>query len=359
MKVFYDSTIFSRQAFGGISRYFVELINHMPPEVTAEMGVRASANIYLKNLRNHGRYINLSRIPDYRKLNRLINHRYDAAIMRCADYDVMHPTDYNTFMRGRNRRPYVITVHDLIAEHIHPKGTERPQKLLDMEQCIRSADAIIAISHATKADIVNMYGIPQERISVIHHGYSPAPTTQKGSPLGIGPYILYVGERGGYKNFATLLTAFKILAQKYPDLRLVCTGRPFKPHEKQTLKCAGMERKVINGLFATEQMHAVYAGAQCFVLPSLMEGFGMTILEAFAAGCPVALSHTSVMPEVAGPGGAYFNPHEPEEMASVIERVITDSAYRQTLLSAASRKLEEYSWDKCAALTTDVYRKLI
>lgn len=358
MNIFYDSTIFSRQTFGGISRYIVELINHLPDDVEPILGLRASDNIYLPSLKHPRRHVTLRGIPDHKHLARIINHRFDARIMKRGNYDVMHPTDYNTYLAGLNRKPYVVTVHDLILEKTHRPSQPRHRNMLVMEQCVKGADAIIAISEATKRDVMEIYGIDERKITVVHHGYTPASTIATSPLPHLGPYILYVGERNLYKNFATLLKAFAILAPRYPDLKLVCTGRPLTKDERMEIAAAGLTGRVVQQMFGTDQMHSLYANAECFVLPSLMEGFGMPILEAFAANCPVALSNTSCMPEIAGSGGAYFNPTEPEDMAASIERVLTDTAYRTELTSAAAQKLKEYSWEKTACQTANVYRTL-
>lgn len=359
MKIFYDSTIFSRQTFGGISRYFVELINHMPDYVEPVLGFRASDNVYLELLKEPRAHLSLHHVPDHKKLCRFINRRFDARIMKKGAYDILHPTDYNDFFESRNSRPCIITVHDMIHEVLRDKSLPKSKATEQIERNIRRADHIIAISHATKKDILECYGMDESRITVIHHGYSPAPSvTDMKKPIE-GSYILFVGERGGYKNFATFFEAFKILASRYKDLNLVCTGRPFKSAEKRMIAEAGLIGRVTHRMFDNDEMHAAYAGAECFVFPSRYEGFGMPILEAFAAGCPTAVSRASCLPEVAGEGAAYFNPDSAEDMAETIGRVISDSEYRTSLKEAATRRLKNFSWDKTSRLTAETYKSLL
>lgn len=121
--------------------------------------------------------------------------------------------------------------------------------MLVMEQCVKGADAIIAISESTKRDVMEIYGIDERKITVVHHGYTPASAIASSPLPHLGPYILYVGERNLYKNFATLIKAFAILAPRYPDLKLVCTGRPLTKDERTEIAAAGLTGRVVQQMF--------------------------------------------------------------------------------------------------------------
>ena len=142
MKVFYDSTIFSRQTVGGISRYIVELVNHLPDDIEPMLGVRASENMYLGELRQRRAHLSLRYMPDHRKLYRKINGFFDRRIMSRGGYDIIHPTDYNTLYPRYNDRPVVLTVHDLIHKRL--EGWFRPGAIDDIDRCIVSADALMS-----------------------------------------------------------------------------------------------------------------------------------------------------------------------------------------------------------------------
>jgi len=357
MKVFYDSTIFSRQTIGGISRYFVELINHLPDGVSPLLGLRASENMYLDELKQRRRHLSLRHVPDHRKLYKKINRFFDRRIMEKGDYDIIHPTDFNTDYLRYNSRPVVLTVHDLIHKRL--PGWFKPQAIDDFDRCITSADALIAISNATKNDIVDYYGIDGNRITVVYHGYTPVTGVDAARPPVKGRYILFVGKRGGYKNFDTLLRAFSIIAEHDRDLKLVCTGRPFTSEEKRLIGAAGVSSRVEQHLFSPGEMGALYAGAQCFVFPSRLEGFGMPILEAFAAGTPVALSDASCLPEIAAGGAVYFNPDDASQMAEAITGIIEDKGLRASLIAAGNARLRDFSWERTASLTAGVYASVV
>lgn len=357
MKVFYDSTIFSRQTIGGISRYFVELTNHLPQSVTPMLGLRASENLYLDELRTPRRHLSLRHVPDHRKLYRKINGYFDRRIMKRGDYDIIHPTDYNTVYPKYNSRPVVLTVHDLIHKRL--PGWFSAGAIDDIDRCIMGADALIAISQATKDDMVEYYGLDAGRITVIHHGYTPVAAGECVKSPVDGRYILFVGKRGGYKNFDALLKAFAIIAEKDRDLKLVCTGRPFTSDEKRAISAAGVAGRVEQHLFPTSQLGPLYAGALCYVFPSKLEGFGMPILEAFAAGTPVVLSDVSCLPEIAADAALYFNPDDPADIADAVSRVIYDPQERLRLIEAGVRRLSDFSWEKTAAMTAGVYDSVL
>lgn len=357
MKVFYDSTIFSRQTIGGISRYIVELVNHLPDDIEPMLGVRASENMYLGALRQRRAHLSLRYVPDHRKLYRKINGFFDRRIMSRGGYDIIHPTDYNTLYPRHNDRPVVLTVHDLIHKRL--EGWFRPGAIDDIDRCIVSADALIAISEATRRDIVSYYGIDESRVTVIHHGYTPVAADRCAASPVDGRYILFVGKRAGYKNFDSLLKAFAIVAERDRDLRLVCTGRPFTADERRAISAAGVSSRVEQHLFPTSALAPLYAGAQCFVFPSKLEGFGMPILEAFAAKTPVALSDASCLPEIAGGAALYFNPDDPADIAASIRRIIDNPEERARLIDAGTKRLADFSWQTTAEKTARVYRSVL
>lgn len=277
--------------------------------------------------------------------------------MKRGNYDIIHPTDYNDFFLEYNNRPCVITVHDLIHKRL--ENYTRPALVKTIENSIFKADRLIAISHSTKADLINFYGIDEGKISVVHHGYTPVSTPQfLNSPVKEN-YILYVGARGGYKNFNTFIEAFSIIAAEYPELKLVCTGKKFSGAEHKDISRLGLSGKVIQHLFAPREMPALYAGAECFVFPSKLEGFGMPILEAFAAKTPVVLSDATCFPEIAAYAGVYFDPDDPHSIAEKIRSVISDKELREQKIALGTERLKEFSWQKTGFKTAEVYRSLL
>jgi glycosyltransferase involved in cell wall biosynthesis len=167
-------------------------------------------------------------------------------------------------------------------------------------------------------------------------------------------YLLFTGNRGGYKNFDLFIKAVAPLLKKY-DLRLICTARPFDKKETDLIEYLDIGNSVICRLVSEEELIALYARATAFVFPSLYEGFGIPVLEAFAAGCPAILSNTSSLPEVGGNGAVYFDPYSIDDIRTAIERVITSETLQKELIEKGKEQVKNFSWEKCARETMNVY----
>ncbi|WP_300968667.1 glycosyltransferase family 1 protein [uncultured Duncaniella sp.] len=359
MNILYDSHTFSEQTFGGISRYFVELINHLPPECRPHIPLIASENEYLKLLEEKKSAISLRHFPEHRKLYYFINGFADRHALRTKSYDIFHPTGYDPYFIGKTKSPVVVTVHDMIYHEGLISGKHTSEIIENMRKTTLAADRIIAISDATKRAILRFYDIDESKIDVIHHGFTPVSgNTEK---LGYCPerYLLFVGQRGGYKNFATLLKAFSKIAQKDKTLNLMCTGRAFSKAENNRIAELGLSGRCHHHFIPTEDMNALYANAECFIFPSKMEGFGMPILEAFAARCPAVISETSCFPEIAGDGGIYFNPENPDELAEKIMLTINNLCFRRKKIEDGERELKRFSWSKTGNETAETYSKVL
>jgi len=360
MKVLYDSIVFSDQTFGGISHYFVELMNNLPAPWDYRLSLWASENEYLKLLDKPCRHIPLRHFPEHRKLYRAINARADRRNISKGGYDVFHTTGFTPRLLPMSKAPVVATVHDMIYLDNYRNGHLKREVFENVEKTILAADHIIAISRNTRRELLEHFPqISGERVSVVYHGVSLPEGELLPLPGMPDNYVLFVGQRGGYKNFSTFLRAFSILADEDKTLQLVCTGRSFGKGEREEICRLGLAGRVVSKFIDAFDMPALYANARCFVFPSKAEGFGMPILEAFASGCPVALSNASCLPEIAGEGGVYFNPDDPEEMAMKISGIIFDEKFRLFMIDRGREKLSEYSWTKTAALTAEVYNKVI
>lgn len=359
MNVLYDSHIFSEQTFGGISRYFVELMNHLPSGWNPRLSLIASENDYLPLLKNKPPTIPLRHFPEHRKIYYFINGIADRRALKKHDYNVFHPTGFDPYFIGRVNSPVVVTVHDMIYHHGLNPGKHTAEIIENMRKTTLAADRIIAISESTKRSILQFYDIDESKIDVIYHGFDPVAGNTARLPYCPERYILFVGHRGGYKNFRTLLEALSIIAPKDKTLHLVCTGRNFSKEEARVISNAGLTDRCMCRFIPSRDMSALYANAQCFVFPSKMEGFGMPILESFAAKCPAIISDTSCLPEIAGKGGIYFNPDDPEELALKIEETISDPALRLEKIKAGEEELKRFSWSETGCRTAESYLKAI
>jgi len=350
MKIFYDNQVFMMQKFGGVSRYFCELMKHSQGLFDYSVGGIFSDNYYACELGFHKSFPVKTNFKGKWRLQKWLNER-DSIKKLKDNCDVMHPTYYDDYLVEKTNKPLVITVYDMIHE-LFPAGfTDYPNKKKLLE---RSAQ-IIAISQNTKKDILKFHPqIPEEKISVVYLGTSWDILENKEKQN----YILFTGERNFYKNFNNFIYAVAPLLAKY-DLQLKCTGRPFTNSENDLLK----QQKIFDRTsiqFANEdELKEFYANAICFVFPSLYEGFGIPILEAFACGCPLVLSNTSCFPEIAGDAGIYFEPESIDNMREKIDMVICSELLRKTHVSKGFERLKAFSWRQCAEQTAKVYENCI
>lgn len=350
MRVLFDNQIFSWQKFGGISRYIVELMSNLENIVSCKLPKTFSDNVYLKN-----KII----LPQFKGKNRIYTafNRASSIVSLSGDFDILHPTYYNPYFLKHLTHPYVITVHDMIHERFSEQFIN-DNTTSEKKQTILNAEKIIAISEHTKNDIIDIYGINPEKIDVVYHGVT---LVEQSIPKYKIPkdFILFTGQRNGYKNFKNLCIAFSKLVASFPNLKLVCTGSQFSPEELLLLTKIGIKDKVIH-IFASEsELAYLYKNALCFVYPSIYEGFGIPILEAYGYKCPLCLSKTSCFPEIASNGGSYFDPLDPDSIALSIERAIVDDSYRKFLIHNGQKRLENFSWRKMANETLLTYKRAL
>lgn len=355
LKILYDSYIFSYQRYGGISRYFVDLMENLPSDFLFEENVKFTDNVYLKSSSQFKKVITLPVNRGKSKVQTALNKPLDIFALQRGKYDLFHPTYYSSYFIKYLKSPYVITVHDMI----HEKFSSDDETITQKKKSILGANRIIAVSHNTKRDLIDIYGISPAKIDVVYHGYSFNANIEEPVSLQNHSYILFTGARHGYKNWYNFVKAFKILNDIYPDIKLVCTGSKFTNEEKDYLVKNKLTEQVLQLFVSDSQLVWLYKHAICFVYPSLYEGFGIPILEAFASGCPLLLSDTSCFPEIAEKGGLYFNPNDVESMADSMKRIVEDSALRERLIANGNLRLKDFSCRKMAEQTAQIYMKAI
>lgn len=356
--ILYDSTIFDLQKFGGISRYFCEIISRL--NIPYDISVHYTKNHYLAQYRISKHY---TRIPNFlfKYFEQKIYHKNQKLtrkLLLSSPPYLFHPTYYNlSFLKYIGNNPFVITVHDMTYERLpeYFSGVEATIQL--KKEIITKANRIIAISENTKKDIVEILNINPQKIDVIYHGTSmQAPNGQYKLKLPT-KYILFIGDRSSYKNFQRLLEAFAIIHQTDKELYLICTGSTFSQEEEQELTRLNITSQTIQISIDDKSLNELYNRATLFVFPSLYEGFGIPILEAYVCDCPVALSNTSCFPEIAGDAGAYFNPYSIESMTETITNIINHPTKRLKLIQAGRERLKRYSWENAVKETEKVYLK--
>lgn len=372
MKILYDYQIFSLQTYGGISRYFFELMNHFidDPELSFEFPIFFSHNIYLKNAEfsHHITFFPHLKLGFKRKIIKRLNAKNLTRIkqsLQGQDFDVFHPTYYDLyFLDELKNKPFVLTIHDMIPE-IYPEmfsktdTTAHNKKIL-----VERADKIIVVSENSRKDLLQFYDINNEKVKMIYHGCPFSRTeindVQPGGLKLPEKYLLFVGKRKLYKNFNRFIKAASSLMEADKSLQIICAGGGnFSNEETILLKTLNLEGRIaIYHPSVNETLISLYKHALAFVFPSVYEGFGFPILEAFACGCPVILSHTSSFPEVAGEAGCYFDPLYEESIHNAIKQVIYNDQLKEQLKNKGFKQLQKFSWNKTAAETRDFYKSV-
>jgi glycosyltransferase involved in cell wall biosynthesis len=221
---------------------------------------------------------------------------------------------------------------------------------------IKRAQKIFTISQDAKNAIINYYNINSEKVVVTYPGLKMVKAKKTDlKKYGVeGDFILYVGTLQPRKNLLKLIEAYKILVSQDFDLQLVIVGKKGWLYQEifRKVKELGLTKKVIfTGFVPDEALPAFYQQAQCFVLVSLYEGFGLPVLEAMAYGCPVVVSNVSSLPEAAGQAGILVDPANPEAIAAGIKQAIQN---RKELVKKGYQQVKKFSWDKCAKETLKV-----
>lgn len=214
------------------------------------------------------------------------------------------------------------------------------------------SDRLIAVSEATRTDLLHFYRIGKERVAVIAHGVEPAFSRLDRSHT--ESYLLCVSTLHPHKNLPRLIRAY---GRKAYDFRLTLAGlRGFHADAiGRLIEELGLRDSVqITGWVPRDELYSLYERARAFVYPSLFEGFGMPVLEALAAGIPVACSDIPPLREVAGDAALFFNPMDEDEIASALERIVNDVPLRETLAKAGPERARPFTWDRCAELTLQV-----
>lgn len=281
-------------------------------------------------------------------------------MLKEGNFDVFHPTFFdNYFLKYIGDKPWVITVHDMMPELFPEYFNTRNEQIQFKKKYLNQAAAIIAVSEQTKKDMIRLLGIPADKITVVYHG-GPDKEDVKDDSLIDAPYFLYVGTRDAYKNFPQTLADFADFHHNHPDVKLVCTGGDFTLVEINMIEKLGIADVLVHISANGHDMKVLYAHAIAFVYPSLYEGFGMPILEAYAYGCPVLLNNKSCFPEIAADAAIYFD-SEPgkSNLVEMFERIyqLSDEEKNEIVAKGYSR-LNDFSWKKSAETLAEVYRKV-
>ena len=367
MRIAFDYQTFALQTYGGISRYFVRLAQEF---LTAGEQVRICApfhiNAYLRLL--PAECVKGKRIDRYppksARLFKLYNRLASRNAIQKWQPSIVHETYYARHGSASNKCPTVITVYDMIHELFAQEFLPDDKTASTKRVALGRADHVICISENTKNDLIKLHGLHEHKISVILLGFDAFPARNLDAltqPNKVKPFLLYVGSRDGYKNFARFLRSIAASANLKFDFDVVAFGGgSFNSAELTLISKLGFSAFQVKQISGDDTLLGhYYSTARAFVYPSLYEGFGIPPLEAMAHGCPVVSSDTSSMPEVIANAGEYFDPTSVDEMRHAIESVVYSESRISELRSLGTVRLAHFSWSKCAEQTLRVYRSLL
>lgn len=361
MKILYDHQRFSVQNTGGITRYFYELISHFNKmdDIEVDLSILFSNNEYIKEYSNP--FFQKYNFKGKRYLMYKINTLKSIIDLKIKEYNIFHPTYYDNYFLPFYDKKFVITVYDMCHEFfINKDNYQNDETSINKKNLIYKANKIIAISENTKKDIINLYNdIDQNKIEVIHLANSLSDSNIKKVNIP-DKYLLYIGHRNTYKNFKNLAKAFSNILKNEKDIFLICVGGGnFSEEENTFLKELNILNNIISINVTDNQLVYLYKNALAFVFPSFYEGFGIPILEAFYSKCPVILSNSTCFPEIAQDCAEYFEPDNIDDIKYKIEKVINDKILRNKLIEKGLIRLKDFSWEKTAFNTKEIYRSLL
>jgi glycosyltransferase involved in cell wall biosynthesis len=360
VRIALDEQIFAIQEYGGISRMFASLASCFAQEPDLGVDLEPFDAPVVSHYVLHDAQLAtaLGAAPARHVGTALL--RYFTRPRPRSRVDVVHNTFYLPHgLAGYPGAKRVVTIHDMIPERL-PQTRRRLDFITMKHRYVMKADHIVCVSEATRKDLLQIYPDITAPVSVIHHGVDPrfSPDAPRVPHLPLD-YVLFVGNRGQYKDAKTLIEAFARIHGRFPDLELAFVGGgKFSSSERAQFKEWGIEDRVHQYALTDVQMRGAYAHATAFVFPSQLEGFGMPALEAMASGTPTILANTSSLPEVGGEAAVYFSKGSIAELADALQSVLDDVNVRVDLHHRGIARARDFTWRAAARMHADVYRNV-
>jgi glycosyltransferase involved in cell wall biosynthesis len=363
MNILYDNFIFDLQQAGGISNLWCKLIqglqNRNYTNLTFVEG-RGNRNIFRKALaiNNRSTLRENSHSLALRKFKKIPNN----------GYDIYHSSYYRP-LKNKGNTKVVVTIHDFIYE----KFSGYIPKIIHIylkKRSLRQADAIICVSENTRQDFYKHFpNMPKNSIHVVYNGvdelFKPIDRSKliniNGQKFENGKFLLYVGNRGYAKNFEFVLQLMSSTIVKEMNLRLVCVGGGLvSAKELNKLKKLNLTDNII---FLTNvsstHLNILYNHAFSLLFPSIYEGFGIPIVEAMKASCPIWTTNSASVKELIGPYyPASFDPKNWQEAEKAF-RKLCNSKTRKKAIEVGLKQSKTFSWNRCVDETTEIYQNLL
>ncbi len=372
MRILYDHQMFALQRYGGITRVFVELARRLSAESECRVawyrGYHQDAYDVSDFRPRLDRYLAFDRPPfglrtwSRERINWHAFRLFSRAVWR--PYDVYHPSFYDARVAAQPRaRRLAVTVYDMIAERLLADQRKLQPVIEGKRRLVERADVVFVISDSTRRDAIELLGVEPERTRLAYPASDLGSVTPAALPPALSerPFVLYVGPRTKYKNFALLQSAFARDAWLRGNLRVVAVGGSgdFLVPERRALADDGLLDQFIHVDGNDALLAGLYRRAVALVYPSRYEGFGIPPLEAMQCGCPVICAPTTSLPEVVGDAALFFEQDTADDLAHQIRRIAENSILRATLIARGEAQARRFSWDSMARATLDGYRAIV
>lgn len=260
--------------------------------------------------------------------------------------------------------PCVTTVHDLSVLRLPQQHPEYRVEYFRryFSRTLRST-RIVTVSEFSRRDLLESFPQLEGRVTTVYPGvndfYRPLPAgqgTTTARRFTHKPFLLCIGSIEPRKNIAGLLHAYRIVREKHDVALLIVGGLAWKYQPILELHARlGLKDAIFTGYLSEKELRELYSATELFIFPSIFEGFGLPPVEAMACGAPVALSGAASLPEAGGEAAAYFDPADPEHMATVIDALLSDSVRRAQMKTAGPRQASRFSWDTTALRMLEIY----
>ncbi len=375
MKVLLDATGVTNKEKAGVGVYTKNLLDHLTKtETTIQWFILAQDDDPALDFSRHPNVTMLwvpARVFRLLPFRLLLEQIYLPILLKRHGIEVVHSLHY-AFPLLRFGTRQVVTFHDMTFFNM-PQVHERLKIFyfrFFIKAGMRSADHIIFVSRSAQADCIARLGKPHGQTSVIPHGkddafrpgISLAGLDRLQEKYGLpNRFVLYIGTIEPRKNLPRLIEAFAYIAAENPDLHLVIAGKKGWMTEGlfATIRKSDLTSRIVfTGFIAEAEKPLFLAACSLFVYPSMYEGFGLPVLEAIACGAPTITSNTSALPEVAGDAAILIDPADTAALAKAMQSVLLDPVLRKDLQTRGPLQAAQFTWEKAAALSADVYRSL-
>ena len=352
----YDYQIFLKQKYGGPSKYFVELNkninkNNFSSKIVAPFHI----NRHLRDSEyNRGNFFFFKKFNLNSFLSKY-NQYKTLKIIKKLDNPIVHSTYYNLKYLSDIKCTKIVTIYDLIHEKLYPEKKLSDED--DKRNSIMDADFFICISKNTQKDLIEIYNVDPKKTKVVYLSSSFPKEEIKVKKN--KDYLLFVGNRTGYKNSDFILKALAKYEKFYKNFDLYYFGGPkFSKNEINILNDLKISNNIKHLGNDERKLKSLYQNALCLIYPSSYEGFGLPLLEAMETECPVLCCNTPALKEIGQDAVEYFEQNNEDSFIESLDKIIYSNDLKKKIKKLGLQRRNYFSWQKCAKETEQIYKNL-